>query len=66
MNEEEDADAPVESPEDPTLGEEEEEEEEGQYIKTTATLTKLEAVDDVTQVEGNASEVNPDDIPTAV
>jgi hypothetical protein len=29
-------------------------------------LTKLEAVENLAEVEGNASEVNPDDIPTAV
>jgi len=44
-----------EAPEDPTVADDEQpEEEDGTFIKTTATLTRLSSVADLTSVDENA------------
>lgn len=41
--------------------------DDGQFIKTTATVSRLSAVDDLSSLANEAvKEVNPDDIPSAV
>lgn len=41
--------------------------DDGQFIKTTATVSRLSAVDDLSSLANEAvKEVDPDDIPSAV
>lgn len=70
MNEHTGSDSDSESqdlPDDPTALTDSESTDEGQYIKTTATVSRLSAVDDLSVLANEAvKEVNPDDIPSAV
>lgn len=54
-------------PDDPTAMSDSESTDEGQYIKTTATVSRLSAVDDLSVLANEAvKEVDPEDIPSAV
>jgi hypothetical protein len=68
MNQPDESESESESlPDDPTAMSDSESTDEGQFIKTTATVSRLSAVDDLSSLADEAvKEVDPEDIPSAV